>query len=90
MAQKLCGHTSVVFVFWGQFDAELAEKVSRKGAKLTVASFRCLALFGAELQQGLATNVAQASHEEATSLPQKERGDLALAGGGAGATCWPG
>ena len=62
--------------FRGQFDAELAEKVSHKDANLRVECFRVLELFGAKLQQRSESSFAKASQEEAASLLEKERSDF--------------
>ena len=62
--------------FRGQFDAELAEKVSHKDANLRVECFRFLELFGAKLQQRSESSFAKASQEEAASLMEKEKSDF--------------
>ena len=65
--------------FRGQFDAELAEKVSHKDPNLTVASFRFLQLFGAKLTAAIPSS-QQAAREEAQAVKEHEQADLNLAG----------
>ena len=64
--------------FRGQFDAELAEKVSHKDPNLTVSSFRFLQLFGVKLQAANPSS-HQAARDEATAVKEHEQADVNLA-----------
>ena len=65
--------------FRGQFDAELAEKVSHKDPHLTLASFRFLHLFGVKLPAA-STSSQQAARDEAMAAREHEQADVNLAG----------